>query len=69
MAQAINVEDLNIYYSEFLAVEKGRVRVESGGDTDELGPGDSASYPADVPHAIINAGKAEAVLFLVDIYR
>lgn len=54
---------------EFLAVEKGRVRVESGGDADELGPGDSASYPADVPHAIVNAGKAEAVLFLVDIYR
>lgn len=54
---------------EFLAVEKGRVRVESGGDADELGPGDSASYPADVPHAIVNTGKAEAVLFLVDIYR
>ncbi|MFN0069712.1 MAG: helix-turn-helix domain-containing protein [Limisphaerales bacterium] len=54
---------------EFLAVEKGRVRVESGGDSDELGPGDSASYAADVPHAIVNAGKSEAVLFLVDIYR
>lgn len=54
---------------EFLAVEKGRVRVESGGDTDELGPGDSASYRADVPHAIVNPGRREAVLFLVDIYR
>lgn len=31
--------------------------------------GDSASYRADVPHAIVNAGKGEAVVFLVDIYR
>lgn len=54
---------------EFLTVQKGRVRVESGGDTEELDPGDSASYRADVPHALINVGKGEAVLFLVDIYR
>lgn len=54
---------------EFLTVQKGRIRVESGGDADELNPGDSASYRADVPHAIINAGKGEAVIFLVDIYR
>ena len=30
-------------------------------------PGDSASYRADVPHAIINTGKTDAVMFLVDI--
>lgn len=54
---------------EFLAVEKGRVRVESGKDFAELLEGDSATYRADVPHAIINAGKHEAVVFLVDIYR
>ena len=54
---------------EFLTVQKGRVRVESAGDTEELQPGDSASYRADVPHAIVNAGRNEAVIFLVDIYR
>lgn len=54
---------------EFLTVEKGRVRVESAGDTENLRSGDSASYRADVPHALVNAGRGEALLFLVDIYR
>ena len=54
---------------EFLAVQKGQVRVESAGDSETLQPGDSASYRADVPHAIVNTGKGEAVIFLVDIYR
>jgi quercetin dioxygenase-like cupin family protein len=50
-------------------VQKGQARVESAGDAETLNPGDSVSYRADVPHAIINVGKGEAVLFLVDIYR
>src|SRR5688572_12933195 len=54
---------------EFLTVQKGQARVESAGDAETLGPGDSASYRADVPHAIVNIGRTEAVLFLVDIYR
>ena len=54
---------------EFLAVQKGQVRVESAEDSETLHPGDSASYRADVPHAIVNVGKGEAVIFLVDIYR
>ncbi len=54
---------------EFLTVQKGRVRVESADDTEALEPGDSASYRADVRHAIVNIGRTEAVLFLVDIYR
>jgi transcriptional regulator with XRE-family HTH domain len=54
---------------EFLTVQKGHVRVESADDAETLGPGDSASYRADVPHAIVNTGKGDAVLFLVDIYR
>lgn len=54
---------------EFLTVVKGRVRVESGDDAEELVVGDSASYHADIPHAILNAGKGEALIFLVDIYR
>src|SRR6516225_486035 len=54
---------------EFLTAQKGRIRVESAADAEELNPGDSASYRADVPHAIINAGKTEAVVFLIVIYR
>uniref|UniRef100_A0A7C2NTY3 XRE family transcriptional regulator n=1 Tax=Schlesneria paludicola TaxID=360056 RepID=A0A7C2NTY3_9PLAN len=54
---------------EFLTVEHGRVRVVSGDDTSDLGRGDSASYRADVPHAIENAGKTEATVFLVVIYQ
>ena len=54
---------------EFLTVQKGKVRVESGADTEELAKGDSVSYRADLPHAIINIGSGPALLFLVDIYR
>lgn len=54
---------------EFLTVEKGRLRIESGKDTIELGVGDSATYRADVPHALVNLGRSETVVFLVDIYR
>jgi quercetin dioxygenase-like cupin family protein len=54
---------------EFLTVHRGRLRIESAGDAEELNPGDSASYRVDVPHAIINAGKTEAVVFLIVIYR
>jgi mannose-6-phosphate isomerase-like protein (cupin superfamily) len=53
---------------EFLTVETGRVRLVAGEETSELGPGDSAHYPADVPHRIENVGPGEAVAFLVDIY-
>ncbi|MDB5388025.1 MAG: helix-turn-helix domain protein [Planctomycetaceae bacterium] len=53
---------------EFLTVQTGQIRVESGDDSETLNPGDSANYRADVPHAIINVGPGEAVIFLVDIY-
>jgi transcriptional regulator with XRE-family HTH domain len=54
---------------EFLTVEEGLVRLESDGATEDLGKGDSGTYPADVPHAIVNAGPADALVFLVVIYR
>jgi transcriptional regulator with XRE-family HTH domain len=54
---------------EFLTVTKGQVRVESAGDGDDLSAGDSASYRADVPHAILNQGRTEAVAYLVVVYR
>lgn len=54
---------------EFLTVQAGNVRIESAGDAEELVAGDSASYRADVPHAIINTGKADVVAYLIVIYR
>lgn len=54
---------------EFLTVQRGTVRVESGTDTEILTKGDSASYRADIPHAIVNDGKGQALILLVDIYR
>ena len=54
---------------EFLTVQKGKVRVESGGSQQDLSTGDSGSYRADVGHAITNTAKTEAVMFLVVIYQ
>jgi transcriptional regulator with XRE-family HTH domain len=54
---------------EFLTVQKGKVRVESANDTEELERGDSINYRADVPHAIVNVGRGDALVFLVDIYQ
>jgi transcriptional regulator with XRE-family HTH domain len=54
---------------EFLTVQKGQVCVQSGDDSELLNAGDSATYRADLPHAIINQGKGNAVVLLVDIYR
>lgn len=54
---------------EFLTVVKGQVRVESSSDSEVLHHGDSSNYKADVPHAIVNTGRSEAVVFLVVIYR
>jgi quercetin dioxygenase-like cupin family protein len=53
---------------EFLTVQQGQIQVESGAHRESLTAGDSASYRADVPHAIINNSRREAVVFLVDIY-
>ncbi|WCJ59671.1 XRE family transcriptional regulator [Fontisphaera persica] len=54
---------------EFLTVVRGEVRAESGRDAEVLRPGDSASYRADVPHAIVNTGRAEAQMYLVVVYQ
>ena len=53
---------------ELLTVQQGSARVTSGHDTQDLGRGDSAHYPADVPHAVENTGDQDAVLFLVVTY-
>ena len=54
---------------EFLTVEEGSVRIESDQNSEELTKGDSGTYRADVPHAIVNTGKGDALVFLVVIYR
>lgn len=53
---------------EILSVTQGRIRVTSGKDSAELGPGDSSCYRADVPHALENSGRGTATAFLVDLY-
>lgn len=53
---------------EFLTVEQGVIRLTSGGETCELSQGDSAHYPADVPHRLENLQRSPAVVFLVVIY-
>jgi transcriptional regulator with XRE-family HTH domain len=53
---------------EILTVVQGSLRVTSGKDVSDLGPGDSAHYRADVPHAIENRGRGVAIAFLVDLY-
>jgi transcriptional regulator with XRE-family HTH domain len=54
---------------ELLVVARGLVRIESGRDVETLEAGDSAAFRADVAHAIINSGKGDAMIYLVDIYR
>jgi transcriptional regulator with XRE-family HTH domain len=53
---------------EFLTVAEGRVRVEALPGVQELVAGDSATYTADVAHAILNTGTEPARVFLVVSY-
>ncbi len=53
---------------EFLTLVKGTVTLKSGDEETTLKRGDSAQYPADVPHSISNSSKQPAIFFLVDIY-
>lgn len=54
---------------EFLTVQEGTIRIQSGSDSETLTKGDSVSYRADLPHIIRNEGQRAATVFLVDIYR
>jgi mannose-6-phosphate isomerase-like protein (cupin superfamily) len=49
-------------------VDVGRVRVESGEDQVVLTAGDSVTFAADVPHAIINVGRSRARVYLIDLF-
>ena len=46
----------------------GTVEIDVGGDTHRLEAGDSILFEADTPHAYRNAGKSEAVMYLVMTY-
>jgi mannose-6-phosphate isomerase-like protein (cupin superfamily) len=54
---------------EILTVHQGTVRITSGGGTQDLTAGDSAHYPADVPHEIVNTGREPVIAYLVDLYQ
>jgi transcriptional regulator with XRE-family HTH domain len=54
--------------SENLVVTQGTIEIDVGGDTHRLETGDSILFEADTPHAYRNAGKSEAVMYLVMTY-
>ena len=54
--------------SENLVVTAGTIEIDVGGDTHRLEAGDSILFEADTPHAYRNAGKSEAVMYLVMTY-
>jgi transcriptional regulator with XRE-family HTH domain len=54
--------------SENLVVTAGAVEIDVGGDTHRLETGDSILFEADAPHAYRNAGRGEAVMYLVMTY-
>jgi XRE family transcriptional regulator, regulator of sulfur utilization len=52
---------------EHLTVVEGTLLLRSGDESSLLGPGDTARYPADRPHAIwTEAGPARAILIVQD---
>lgn len=53
---------------ELAYIELGRVRVESGANHVVLTAGDSVTFAADVPHAIVNIGRSRARVFLIDLF-
>jgi quercetin dioxygenase-like cupin family protein len=53
---------------EIVYVDVGRVRVESGVDEAVLTAGDSLTFAADVPHAIVNVGRSRARAYLTDVF-
>jgi transcriptional regulator with XRE-family HTH domain len=54
--------------SENLVVTAGTVEIDVAGDTHRLETGDSILFEADTPHAYRNAGRVEAVMYLLMTY-
>ena len=66
-----SVEDADAHppgTTENLVVTAGTVEIDVAGDTHRLEAGDSILFEADTPHAYRNAGKNEAVMYLVMTY-
>ena len=54
---------------EFITLQKGKLEITSDEEIVDLNKGDSASYRADVAHSIRNAGRGDAIAFLVVSYE
>jgi transcriptional regulator with XRE-family HTH domain len=54
--------------SENLVVTQGTVEIDVAGETHRLNTGDSITFEADAVHAYRNAGKGDAVMYLVMVY-
>lgn len=54
---------------EFVHVTKGRLTVECGDQSADVGKGDSIHYRADVPHVLRNAGKGRTEMYMIVRYR
>ncbi|MBR7104522.1 MAG: helix-turn-helix transcriptional regulator [Lentisphaeria bacterium] len=52
---------------EYVLVTRGQVRVTSGDNTAELGPGDFLAYQGDLPHSLENIGPETAELHMTDL--
>lgn len=66
-----SVEDADAHppgTTENLVVTAGTVEIDVAGDTHRLEAGDSILFEADTPHAYRNAGRTEAVMYLVMTY-
>jgi transcriptional regulator with XRE-family HTH domain len=50
-----------------VAVHQGVVKVVAGPNECELGAGDSAHCPADVPYTFENTGRGEAIAYIVEL--
>jgi transcriptional regulator with XRE-family HTH domain len=53
---------------EVVTVTSGQVEVSIGGERVTLDVGDSVSYRADIPHAIVNTATEASIVILVDAY-
>jgi len=54
---------------EFLFLAKGKLAVSSGTETAQIDKGDSIHYRADLPHAIKNLTKSQALAYLTVQYK
>ena len=52
---------------EYVLVTKGKVRVTSGTNTADLGPGDFLAYQGDLPHSLENIGSEPAEIHMTDL--